>query len=312
MTAILNLVLPVFAIILAGYLSGRLRLLGDASSEALNGFVYYGALPALFFISLARIDIAGAINWPFIAALGGSMLATLLVAVAVAVFAFPNRPAAYGVHGLSAIFSNTGYMGIPLLIIVFGESGTLPAILGTMLTGTVIFPIGVAIIEIDLGRGAGALAIARRVVLAVARNPMVMSAAAGLLVAIPGLTVPVPIATFSDLMAAAAGPCALFAIGLFLVGRTKLVGIREVGWLVGLKLLVQPAIAWWLAFHVFTMPPVWAASAVILSALPTGSLVFVLAQRYDIYVQRATAAILLSTVISVVTLSALFVALGVG
>ena len=60
------------------------------------------------------------------------------------------------------------------------------------------------------------------------------------------------------------------------------------------------------------MEPVWAASAVILAALPTGALVFVLAQQYELYIQRSTAAIMVSTVISLVTLSALFLALGIG
>ena len=57
MAAIVDVVLPVFAIMLAGYLAGRFRLLGDASSEALNGFVYYGAIPALFFVSMAQAPL---------------------------------------------------------------------------------------------------------------------------------------------------------------------------------------------------------------------------------------------------------------
>jgi malonate transporter len=97
-----------------------------------------------------------------------------------------------------------------------------------------------------------------------------------------------------------------------MVGRSLTAGLGEVSWLVALKLAVQPAITWWLAFKVFSMPDIWAASAVIAAALPTGALVFVLAQQYDIYLQRSTAAIMLSTVASVVTLSALFVLLGAG
>ena len=107
-------------------------------------------------------------------------------------------------------------------------------------------------------------------------------------------------------MGAAAGPCALFAIGLFLVGRAPKAGALEVSWLVLLKLVVQPAVTWWLADRVFGLDADTTAWAVILAALPTGALVFVLGQQYGVYVQRATAAILASTVLSVVTLSALF------
>src|SRR3546814_5923829 len=76
-----------------------------------------------------------------------------------------------------------------------------------------------------------------------------------------------------------------------MVGKSPTAGMTEVSWLVFLKLLVQPAITWLLAYHFFTMEPVWAAGALIQSALPTGALVFVLAQQYGIYLQRSTAAI---------------------
>lgn len=311
MTAIVNVVLPVFAIMLAGYLSGRFRLLGEASSEALNRFVYYGALPALFFVSLSRVSSGETLDWAFVAAFAGGLFATFAFAIAVAVLAFRNRLAALGLHGLSSVFSNTGYMGIPLLVIAFGDAGRLPAIIATVIMGAVVMPIGVVIIELDLGRGGRPSAILANVLLAVARNPLVISAAGGLALALIGLSLPQAIANFCDLMGAAAGPCALFAIGLFMVGRSLTTGLREVAWLVVLKLVVQPAITWWLAFEVFSMPATLAASAVILAALPTGALVFVLAQQYDVYLQRSTAAIMISTVASIVTLSVLFALLGV-
>ena len=312
MSAVFNIVLPVFAIMLAGYLAGRFGLLGEASSEALNRFVYYGALPALFVVSMSRVEIGEAFNLPFLAAFGGGLLATFLLGVLVAAVVFPNRLGALGLHGLAAIFSNTGYIGIPLLTTAYGATGQLPAIVGTVLTGAVVMPIGVAIIELDLSRGRGPLIILRNVALGVGKSPLVISAALGLLLSGLGIPLPTFLATFCEIMGAAAGPCALFAIGLFLVGRSFSAGLGEVGWLVLLKLVVQPAITWWIAYGLLDMDPSWAAAAVILAALPTGVLVFVMAQQYDIYVQRATAAIMISTIVSVVTLSTLFVVLGVG
>ena len=143
-------------------------------------------------------------------------------------------------------------------------------------------------------------------------SPLVLSAAAGLIASGLGLPLPQAIGTFCDLLGASAGPCALFAIGLFMVGKSPTAGMQEVSFLVLLKLLVQPAITWVLAYHVFTMEPVWAAGALVQSALPTGALVFVLAQQYGIYLQRSTAVIMASTVVSLFTLSALFVWLGIG
>ncbi len=312
MGPILNVVFPVFAIMLAGYLSGRLRLLGNESSEALNRFVYFVALPALFFISMARVSLDQVFNLPFLAAYGGGAVVTFVLAFVVARFAFPNRLGALGLGGLSAIFSNTGYMGIPLLMLAFGEAGMLPAIITTILNGAVIMAIGIALLELDVHQGKGGLTVLRGVVGGILRSPLVLSAAAGLAASGFGIPVPKAVATFCDILGASAGPCALFAIGLFMVGKSFTAGMTEVSWLVLLKLLVQPLITWWLAFHVFTMEPIWAAGALIQSALPTGALVFVLAQQYGIYIQRSTAVIMISTVVSLATLSALFVYLGIG
>lgn len=312
MQAIITVILPVFGIMLTGYAAGRIRLLGEASSEALNRFVYYIALPALFFVSLARVPVGEVLNGPFLAAFGGGVLATFGIALLVGIFVFPNRLAALGLHGLCAIFSNTGYLGIPILLIIFGDAGKLPGIISTVIMGTVIMGTGIVLIEADLSQGRGPLKIAGGVLLGVAKSPLILAAAAGLGVSAAGLPVPAPLATFADILGAAASPCALFAIGLFLAGQKVTTGLGEIGWLVALKLVVQPAITWWLAYSVMSMDEPWAAAVVIQAALPTGALVFVLAQQYGIFVQRATATIMVSTVVSVVTLSLLFAALGLG
>jgi len=312
MQAIVTVILPVFGIMLAGTLAGRFRLLGDNSSEALNSFVYYVALPALFFVSLARVPVGEVFNGPFLAAFGGGLLGTFAIALLVGVFVFPTRLAALGLHGLCAVFSNTGYLGIPLLLIIFGEFGSLPGIISTVIMGTVVMGLGIILIEIDLSQGHGPLKILANVARGVGKSPLILSAGVGLLFSALGVPMPVPLATFGDILGAAASPAALFAIGLFLAGQSMTSKLGEIGWLIILKLIVQPAITWWLAFGVMSMDPTWAAAAVIQAALPTGALVFVLAQQYGIFVQQATATIMASTVVSVITLSLLFAALGLG
>jgi predicted permease len=313
MQAVINVVLPVFGIVLAGFLVGRSGILGAGSSDALNRFVFYCALPALFFISMSRLDAGSAAALgPFLMVWGIGLAAVFLPTVLVAALIFPNRPGALGLHGLSAIFSNTGYMGIPLLIIALGEAGALPGIVATVVNGALVMGIGTMILEADLSRGVHPLRILRNVLVGVVKSPLLLSAAAGLGVAALGLSVPTAVANFCDLLGAAVAPCALFAMGLFMVGRSVTRGAVETSWITVLKLGLHPLVVWWLAFRVFDLEPLWANSALILAALPTGALVFVLAQQYEIYVQRSTAAILISTVVSVLTLSLLFARMGYG
>ncbi len=203
-------------------------------------------------------------------------------------------------------------MGIPLLVMALGDAGALPGIIATVTNGAVVMAVGTVMLELDINRDEGLVRLARNVVVGVVSSPLLIAAVAGLAVAASGMEVPSPVARFCDLLGAAVAPCALFAMGLFMVGRSVTRGAVEVSWITFLKLAVHPLIAWYLAFRVFEMDPIWAQSVLILAALPTGALVFVLAQQYEIYVQRSTAAILISTVVSLATLAALFAWMGVG
>lgn len=312
MLAIVDVILPVFGIMLAGYLCGRAGILGEGSSQALNAFVFYVALPALFFVAMARVPVSEALNLPFIAAYCGGILAVFAASILLATVFFPNRPGALTLHAMSAIFANTGYMGIPLLAIAYGEPARMPGIISTVINGAVVMGLVTVILEIDAHEGGDPLAIARKVLAGVGKSPLILSALAGLAASAVELPLPRALTTFCDLLGATAGPCALFAIGLFMVGKSVTTGLTEVVWVSALKLLAQPLVTYGLAYYLLPLTPVEAASAVVLSALPTGALTFVLAQRYGVYLQRSVAIIVISTVASLVTLSALFVALEIG
>lgn len=313
MQAVVDVVLPVFGLILVGYLAGRFRILGQESSEALNNFVYFFALPALLFVGMARVSAQDVLNLPFLAAFLGGIFIVFVLALVVARFAFPGSGAARTLGALSAVFANTGYMGIPLFLTAFGPDGVLPAVIGAVAMAAIVMAAGVVMIELALSAGSGFVKALANVGRAVALNPLVIGSVAGFVWNAASFGLPKPIATFADLLGAAAGPAALFAIGLFLASQSlnALMGGRravEVVWLLSLKLVVQPLVTWWIA-RLVGLDQFWTASAVILSALPTGALIFVLARQYGVYVERASAVILASTVVSVVTLSAIMVLL---
>jgi malonate transporter and related proteins len=83
MNALINVVIPVFGIILTGYLAGRFGVLGPESAAALNRFVYYFAIPAALFIFAARAPLDRIFYWPFIGALASGSVLTLLIALMV-------------------------------------------------------------------------------------------------------------------------------------------------------------------------------------------------------------------------------------
>lgn len=213
---------------------------------------------------------------------------------------------------MNASFANTGYMGIPLAITAFGEAAALPAIMATVFLSIVVMGLTIALIETDLSQQVGAVSIGRDVSLALVKNPVILPVAAGVLVPAFGLPLPAPVERFCDLLGSAAGPCALFAIGLFIAGQSLREGLGDAGLLVFIKLIVHPLVTWLLIVGLFQLEPLWAMVTILVSALPAGATCFVLAQRYQVFVAPTSASILLSTVLSVVTVSFLLVVFGVG
>lgn len=306
MQVIVDVVLPVFAIIVAGYFGGR-TVLGQESSAALSAFVYWFALPAMLFLSMARQPLDQIFNGPFIGAFLGSMLVIYFGAALLGRLLRRERSEVHAMQGLTAAFSNTGYMGIPLFIAAFGPDHLLPALIATVVMSVVMVAIAVIWIELAQSAGLGVAHALRDVGMALVKNPLIVSSAAGLAWNLAGLQLPKPLVNFCQLVGAAAGPCALFAIGVFLAGRKLSLSLRGVGWMVPLKLLAQPALAWLLIQTVCPLDRFWTGATLLLAALPTGALTFVVASQYKTYVEETSQVILLSTIASVPVLSVILV-----
>ncbi|NYT84543.1 AEC family transporter [Pollutimonas harenae] len=304
MSLIVNAVFPLFALILLGFLSGRNNLLGAGSVDSLNKFVVYMALPALLFQSMAKITW-DEINQP------GYLAATILsIAVTFGVsYALDRkrkgRLADASIEGLAASYSNAGFMGIPLCLMLFGEAGLPPVVLATLITACGLFAFSIVLIEIDLQATPGVWRTARKVGKALLFNPLVVAPVLGLLLAAMQWPLPYAVEQFTTLLGAAASPCALVTIGLFL-SKGKSTSHHSTVWrIVALKLLLHPLIAFVLAYWVFDMPPLWASTVVLLAALPVGTGPFMLATLYEREPAVTSRAILLSTVLSLVTVSLL-------
>jgi predicted permease len=322
--AILNVAAPIFGVILLGYLAGRLRLLGGEASTALNAFVSLFALPLLFFGTLARTPVRAVLNPPLLGAFvlivlvtfGVGMLSTLIARRRPARGESESaaRPglAAMSLQGVASSWGNVAYMGVPLCLSAFGDAGLAPAMLAVIVPSVLVMVLGVLLVELEIAAGHGPFETFLRAGLRVLRNPLPLSIIAGLLVSAFAVDLPVPLGKWVDLLAAAAAPCALFAIGLFLCDRgLTRHGLAEAGLATLIKLALQPLLAA-IVLPWFVDPQSVGAKVVLLmAALPCGANAFVLAKQFDISVEQNSAAVLLSTVLSVLTVSALLVWLSV-
>lgn len=307
MQAILNVAFPIFGVILAGYLAGRWRILGGEATGALNAFVSYFALPVLFFGTLARTPVQAVLDPPLMAGFGLAVVATFVVGMISTRLTNGGGLAAMSLQGIASSWGNVGYMGVPLCLAAFGEAGLPPAMLAVIVTAVVSMVFGVMLIELEVAAGHGPMKTFLRAAFNVARNPLPMSIALGIFVSAIGLPIPTPAEKWLDLLGAAAGPCALFAIGLFLSDKSIKSGLAEAGLATLIKLLLQPLLAILVLPFFVDLNSVAGKVALLMAALPTAANAFVLAKQFDISVEQNTAAVLLSTAFSVITVSAVLV-----
>ncbi|TAJ82628.1 AEC family transporter [Reyranella sp.] len=307
MQAILNVAFPIFGVILAGYLAGRWRILGGEATAALNAFVSYFALPVLFFGTLARTPVQAVLDPALLGGFGLAVLATFVVGMITTRLVSRGGLAAMSLQGIASSWGNVGYMGVPLCLAAFGEAGLPPAMLSVIVTAVISMVFGVMLIELEVAAGHGPIRTFFRAAFNVARNPLPLSIGFGIVASWIGLPVPAPVEKWIDLLGAAAAPCALFAIGLFLSDKSIKSGLAEAGLATLIKLLLQPLLAALILPAFVDIRSVPGQVALLMAALPTAANAFVLAKQFDLSVEQNTAAVLLSTAFSVITVSALLV-----
>jgi len=303
----LQAVAPIFALILSGYLTGRYRLLGPTAAGELNRFVVYLALPALLFEVIAEAPWASLWQPGFIAAFSAGALAVFLLVLMTRIIRGGRALAEASVEALNAGYANAGYLGFPICEAVFGR-GSFPLVTAAaLITVSVIFGLAIACIEVGLESEAHARHVAVKVGRSLLLNPLIAAPLLGGLWSACGWVLPASAQTFLHLLGAAASPCALVSLGLFLSQHSR--ERMDSAWLVavlsGLKLLAQPAITAVIALGALHLAPRTAAVAVLIAALPTGTGPYMLAEYYAREPLVTSKTILWTTTGSIVTLTIL-------
>lgn len=301
MTAIVDSFFPLLALILLGWFLRRRHLLGATAARELTAFVVWLALPSLLFEGIAGSPWQQLWQPRFSAAYAGAMVITFLLTYACLPRTVPFADRCLDCFG--ATYANSGFIGIPLSVLLLGKDALIPATIATLLTAVMLFALGIVVLEI--GRGGTAarpLASAAKAARAVARNPLVVATVLGGLWSATGWGMPQAPHRLLELLAGAAGPCALVSIGALLAQPAPAdAAARPLTPIVLAKLVVLPAVCALLAIKVFALPPVWTITAVLLNALPTGTGPFMLAEFYGRDVARASRIMFVTTVLSLVS-----------
>ncbi len=309
MLAILNVALPIFALIFIGYFCRIRGILGENASSELSRFVVYLALPSLLFNATYHLKLSDFDNPHFmlVFAIGIACVFTFTLVVRLKQkVGFADAT----IEALGAGYANTGFIGIPLCMLAFGQEGVAPAVISTVMTACLLFAISIVMVEVGMYADAHLGITLIKVTRSLSRNPLIVAPCVGFLMSLYNIPLANGIGQIFKLLGDAAGPCALVSLGLFLAQSVKKDGSSTTHspvMVVVLKLIVQPLVTAVLAYKVFSMPLIWADTALLLSALPIGTGPFMLAEMYDREAVVVSRAILVSTVGSLLTVSMILV-----
>ncbi len=298
---IADLILPVFAVILTGWIVGFTGYLSRTLSNALIHFAYNIAMPALLIVTIAQEPSHSLFRWRFLVAFGGGSLLCFILVFVVMSMSASQSLASRTMHGISASMTNTGFVALPVLEAIYGPHAVLPAAIATVFVAVVMFPMAVILLEVGQrdanGAGATPMDTAKHVVL----NPMVISTLIGMLLSVLNLRMPAPVTTYLNILADALTPCALFAIGLGLsmdglratIGRSSLLTV--------VKLVIMPLIVYALSVAL-RLDPLYTIAAVICAAVPTAKTAYILAGEYHCEETMVASTVSLTTLASVISL----------
>lgn len=288
------IVFPIFGLIALGLLVRRLHILDDQMGESLSKFVFTLAIPALLFSTLSRSEMPAIQPWGYWGAFFIGVAAVWCAASLVSRRLANDSRMGAVVAGYAAGQANLVLVGVPLILSAYGEAAATPLFL---LIG-IHFPITMTAATLMIeGRDASLLSLLKKL----ARHPLILAVLAGGLARVTGLALPGPVWTMFEILGAAAVPGALIATGVALHRYGLDSGWKMPGLIAVLKLFVHPAIVYVIAFHVITLPPLWAATAVLLAACPTGINAYLLAQNYKEGVALASSSVFVTTILALFT-----------
>jgi malonate transporter len=297
-------ILPIFMALMVGYGMRHLRFFDVGAAQTINRFVFYLAMPGLIFNLVAHIPF-GDIDW---GTMGVYIVSEAIVYGGSAWCARRFFKCTLGesiLLGMAAGFVNHLMFVLPIAQSLHGSIAAQP-IAAIVFIDVVVFALTVFAMDLlkasENVKTSGQRYHPGHVLGMLARNPMVLACGFGGIAAALFAQVPSGVFTYAKFVGASAAPAALFALGVILADRP----VRPVGgaaWFaIGMKLIVHPAIFMALAGLV-SMDANWETMGFLVAAGPCGAMPFVIALQYGVNPSAIAKAVLISTLLSLLSLS---------
>jgi hypothetical protein len=300
MSALIEVILPVFLVIGFGYGARRFLKTPSELFEQLMKYSQGFAFPVLLFRGISRLHLAETFDPLMLTAFYSGVTLSFAAGLLGARFMF-RRPWPDSVAvAFAAAFSNGGLLGLPITERAYGTEALGYNFAIIAFHAPFVYMLSVTAMEIVRAEGRSVAATMLSVARSMARNPFVIGIGLGALFNISGLPMPGTLGAAVDMVAATAIPAALFALGGILAAYKPEGDLKLVVWIAAVSLLLHPGIVWVLSqgFGLGTGPT---RSAVLMASMAPGVNAYVFANMYGTAKRTAATAVLVGTAASILS-----------
>ncbi|MEM9247807.1 MAG: AEC family transporter [Pseudomonadota bacterium] len=302
MADLLDVILPVFLVLGAGYAAVWANVFEDAWVDGLMVFTQRFAIPCLLFSAIASLDLQQDFDWRLLFAFYAGAAASFLVGILGARHLF-NRPWTDAVAiGFACMFSNTVLLGLPITERAFGPDALAGNYTIIAFHAPFGYALGITAMEIARigGKRLSSATFLGHVLRAMFSNALILGILLGFAVSISGIVLPGPVTAAVDLMVRAALPAALFGLGGVLYRYRPEGDLRQIAWMLLAALGLHAAVTWGLA-QALGLGIDALRSAVMTAAMPPGVNAYIFANMYGVARRVCASAVLIGTAASLLT-----------
>ena len=301
MQALLDVILPVFLVVGFGYVVVWRKVFSTAAVDGLMSYTQNFAIPCLLFMALIKIDLGQAYSFRlmgsyYIGAASGFALGFLG-----ARYIFKRSAEDSVAIGFVSLFSNSVMMGLAITERAYGVDALVANFAIVSLHAPFCYFVGITAMEIAKSDGDSIAQVALNVGKSMMKNALFIAILLGLLVNIADVALPQAFLDGTNMVATTALPAALFGMGGVLYQYRPEGDFGAIAWVVGISLLVHPAIVWSLG-QLWDLSVSELRSAVLTSAMAPGINCYIFASMYNRAKRVAASGVLIATALSVLTI----------
>ena len=301
---VFDIILPIFGLLVVGYFASTLGLFEKSAVRGLTRYVFDFAVPMLLLRTIAVTNLPDVIPWDYLGSYYIGTLIVLLSGICLSHLLWKRTFSQQVINAFSCSFSNTVLLGIPIILLAFGEKAVVPLFIIIGTHGLIMVPLFTIMLEIGKKEKGRLKTVILRTTFGVIRNPLIIGLLSGILCNYFEISLWKPLNDVAKFLGDSVTPCALFALGATLAGFRKDIPWQEVPLVLIMKTVIHPLVVWVMASLVFGIKEViWIQVLVMLAAQPTGVNPFLFASRYNVGQSVASSAFFMSTLISIFTLS---------